>query len=84
MWPYRVSAYRIIHERHNATAVRVVSIRHRGQAYDTDPRTDPRQEDHLSTLCRSARGPSSSRRPVSWNATPSTAVPWQSALKKGP
>ncbi len=35
---YRVGAYRIIYELHDAKTVRVVAIRHRGQAYDTDPR----------------------------------------------
>jgi mRNA interferase RelE/StbE len=35
---YRVGAYRIIYERRDARTVRVVAIRHRGQAYDTDPR----------------------------------------------
>ena len=35
---YRVGAYRIIYEPRDASTVRVVAIRHRGQAYDTDPR----------------------------------------------
>ncbi|MFO8076401.1 MAG: type II toxin-antitoxin system RelE family toxin [Actinomycetota bacterium] len=35
---YRVGAYRIIYEMRDANTVRVVAIRHRGQAYDTDPR----------------------------------------------
>ncbi len=35
---YRVGAYRIIYELRDAKTVRVVAIRHRGQAYDTDPR----------------------------------------------
>ncbi len=35
---YRVGAYRIIYERRDSRTVRVVAIRHRGQAYDTDPR----------------------------------------------
>ncbi|MBW3621065.1 MAG: type II toxin-antitoxin system RelE/ParE family toxin [Actinobacteria bacterium] len=38
LWSYRVGVYRIIYELRDATAVRVVAIRHRGQAYDTDPR----------------------------------------------
>lgn len=38
LWSYRVGAYRIIYELRDATTVRVVAIRHRGQAYDTDPR----------------------------------------------
>lgn len=35
---YRVGVYRIIYEVRDAKTVRVVAIRHRGQAYDTDPR----------------------------------------------
>jgi mRNA interferase RelE/StbE len=35
---YRVGAYRIIHELRDATTVRVAAIRHRAQAYGTDPR----------------------------------------------
>ncbi len=35
---YRVGAYRIIYELRDANMVRIVAIRHRGQAYDTDPR----------------------------------------------
>lgn len=35
---YEVGAYRIIYERRDLKPVRVVAIRHRGQAYDTDPR----------------------------------------------
>ncbi len=35
---YRVGVYRIIYERRDPKTVRVVAIRHRGQAYDTDPR----------------------------------------------
>lgn len=35
---YRVGAYRIIYERRDASTVQVVAIRHRGQAYATDPR----------------------------------------------
>lgn len=38
LWSYRVGVYRIIYERRDAKTVRVVAIRHRGQAYDTDPR----------------------------------------------
>jgi mRNA interferase RelE/StbE len=38
LWSYRVGAYRIIYERRGPKTVRVVAIRHRGQAYDTDPR----------------------------------------------
>ena len=30
--------YRIVYERRDLKTVRVVAIRHRGQAYDTDPR----------------------------------------------
>lgn len=35
---YRVGVYRIIYELRDARTVRVVAIRHRGDAYDTDPR----------------------------------------------
>lgn len=35
---YRVGAYRIIYEIRDPKTVRVVAIRHRGQAYGTDPR----------------------------------------------
>lgn len=38
LWSYRVGAYRIIYEFRDDATVRVVAIRHRGQAYDTDPR----------------------------------------------
>lgn len=38
LWSYRVGAYRIIYERRDPTTVRVVAIRHRGQAYERDPR----------------------------------------------
>jgi mRNA interferase RelE/StbE len=38
LWSYRVGAYRIVYERRDPETVRVVAIRHRGQAYDTDPR----------------------------------------------
>lgn len=38
LWSYRVGAYRIIYELRDAKTVRVVAIRHRGQAYGTDPR----------------------------------------------
>ncbi len=38
LWSYRVGAYRIIYELRDARTVRVVAIRHRGQAYSTDPR----------------------------------------------
>lgn len=38
LWSYRVGAYRIIYELRDANTIRVVAIRHRGQAYDTDPR----------------------------------------------
>ncbi|QBI18824.1 hypothetical protein ER308_04190 [Egibacter rhizosphaerae] len=38
MRSYRVGAYRIIYQLRDATTVRVVAIRHRGPAYDTDPR----------------------------------------------
>ncbi len=38
LWSYRVGVYRIIYELRDARTVRVVAIRHRGQAYDTDPR----------------------------------------------
>ncbi len=35
---YRVGTYRIIYELRDPKTVRVVAIRHRGQAYETDPR----------------------------------------------
>lgn len=35
---YRVGVYRIIYELRDSKTVRVVAIRHRGQAYGTDPR----------------------------------------------
>lgn len=35
---YRVGAYRVVYELRDATTVRVVAIRHRGQAYETDSR----------------------------------------------
>jgi mRNA interferase RelE/StbE len=35
---YRVGAYRIIYELRDDRAVRVVAIRHRGDAYGIDPR----------------------------------------------
>lgn len=35
---YRVGVYRVIYELRDARSVRVVAIRHRGSAYDTDPR----------------------------------------------
>ncbi|MBS3942563.1 MAG: type II toxin-antitoxin system RelE/ParE family toxin [Actinobacteria bacterium] len=35
---YRVGVYRIIYELRDARTVRVVAIRHRGSAYETDPR----------------------------------------------
>lgn len=38
LWAYRVGAYRIIYELREPKTVRVVAIRHRGQAYGTDPR----------------------------------------------
>ena len=38
LFSYRVGAYRIIYEQRDASTVRVVAIRHRGQAYSTDPR----------------------------------------------
>lgn len=38
LWSYRVGVYRIIYERRDRSTVRVVAIRHRGQAYETDPR----------------------------------------------
>ena len=34
---YRVGVYRIIYELPDATSVRVVAIRHRGSAHDTEP-----------------------------------------------
>ncbi len=39
LWSLRVGVYRIIYElRDDDKTVRVVAIRHRGRAYDTDPR----------------------------------------------
>ena len=38
LWSYRVGVYRIIYERRDLKTVRVIAIRHRGQAYETDPR----------------------------------------------
>jgi len=35
---YRVGIYRIIYELRGDKIVRVIAIRHRGNAYDTDPR----------------------------------------------
>jgi mRNA interferase RelE/StbE len=35
---YRVGVYRIIYELRDDGTVRVVAIRHRGSAYETDPR----------------------------------------------
>ena len=35
---YRVGVYRIIYELRDGRTVRVVAIRHRGSAYETDPR----------------------------------------------
>jgi mRNA-degrading endonuclease RelE of RelBE toxin-antitoxin system len=35
---YRVGVYRVIYELRDETAVRVVAIRHRTDAYGTDPR----------------------------------------------
>jgi mRNA interferase RelE/StbE len=35
---YRVGVYRIIYELRDDHTVRVVAIRHRGNAYETDPR----------------------------------------------
>ncbi len=35
---YRVGIYRIIYELRDDETVRVIAIRHRGNAYDTDPR----------------------------------------------
>jgi mRNA interferase RelE/StbE len=35
---YRVGVYRIVYELRPDTTVRVVAIRHRGSAYETDPR----------------------------------------------
>jgi mRNA interferase RelE/StbE len=35
---YRVGVYRIIYELRDDLSVRVVAIRHRGDAYDIDPR----------------------------------------------
>ena len=38
LWSYRVGVYRIIYELRDTKTVRVVAIRHRGQAYESDPR----------------------------------------------
>lgn len=38
LWSYRVGVYRIIYERRDRSTLRVVAIRHRGRAYETDPR----------------------------------------------
>ncbi len=38
LWSYRVGVYRVIYEIRDPKTVRVVAIRHRGQAYDIDPR----------------------------------------------
>lgn len=38
LWSYRVGVYRIIYQLRDPKTVRVVAIRHRGQAYETDPR----------------------------------------------
>jgi mRNA interferase RelE/StbE len=38
LWSYRVGVYRIIYELRDPKTVRVVVIRHRGQAYEADPR----------------------------------------------
>lgn len=38
LWSYRVGVYRITYERRDRNTLRVVAIRHRGQAYETDPR----------------------------------------------
>jgi len=38
LWSYRVGVYRIIYELRDTKTVRVVAIRHRGQAYERDPR----------------------------------------------
>lgn len=38
LWSYRVGVYRIIYEQRDRSTVRVVAIRHRGQAYRNDPR----------------------------------------------
>jgi mRNA interferase RelE/StbE len=35
---YRVGVYRIIYELRDDRTVRVIAIRHRGSAYETDPR----------------------------------------------
>lgn len=35
---YRAGVYRIIYQQRDASTVRVAAIRHRGQAYTTDPR----------------------------------------------
>lgn len=38
LWALRVGVYRIIYELRGEKTVRVVAIRHRGQAYDSDAR----------------------------------------------
>ncbi len=38
LWSYRVGVYRIIYQLREDRTVRVVAIRHRGQAYESDPR----------------------------------------------
>lgn len=38
LWSYRVGAYRIIYQLRDDRTVRVVAIRHRVDAYRTDPR----------------------------------------------
>jgi len=38
LWSYRVGSYRIIYERRDPNTDRVVAVRHRGQAYERDPR----------------------------------------------
>lgn len=38
LWSLRVGSYRVIYERRDAATVRVLAIRHRAAAYDSDPR----------------------------------------------
>ncbi len=38
LWSYRVGVYRIIYQFRDGANVRVVAIRHRGEAYRNDPR----------------------------------------------
>ena len=38
LWSYRVGVYRIIYQLREDRTVRVVAIRHREQAYESDPR----------------------------------------------